>query len=87
MTERRRRGGRGKDVVLQPPLLDQHADFATPWDLLELLEAAHGPLDIMVEAKAKDLAVLWLRRQLQRVAPDVAAREGASGPERRAAAG
>jgi hypothetical protein len=29
----------------------------------------------MLEAKAKDLAVLWLRRQLAALAPDVAAAE------------
>ncbi len=60
---------------LQPPLLDQHADFLTPWDLLTLLEAADRPLDVMVEAKAKDLSILWLRRSLERVAPEAASRE------------
>jgi UV DNA damage endonuclease len=65
-------------VTQRPPLVDQHADFAAPWDLLELLSAAPGPLDVMVEAKAKDLAVLWLRRQLHRVAPAAAAAEGAT---------
>ncbi|MDQ3874500.1 MAG: UV DNA damage repair endonuclease UvsE [Actinomycetota bacterium] len=70
-----RETGRGREVRLVAPLLDQHADFATPWDLLELLRAAPGSLDVMVEAKAKDLAVLWLRRQLERVAPAAAARE------------
>jgi UV DNA damage endonuclease len=52
---------------LRPPLLSQHADFVTPWDLAAVLEAAPGPLDIMVEAKAKDLAVLWLRAAAERV--------------------
>jgi UV DNA damage endonuclease len=69
--------GRG----LQPPLPTQHADFATPWDLLSLLQSAPGPLDVMVEAKGKDLAVLWLRSALARFAPEVAEAE-----ERRAAA-
>ena len=69
----------------RPPRLDSHADFATPWDAAELLRAAPGPLDVMVEAKAKDLAVLWLRRQLERVEPELAAAEacrgaGARGP-------
>lgn len=59
----------------QPPLLDQHADFLTPWDLLTLLEASDRPLDVMVEAKAKDLAILWLRRALERVAPLAASGE------------
>ena len=66
-SERRRSGSRRKDVRLLPPALAQHADFATPWDLLELLAAAPGPIDVMVEAKAKDLAVLWLREQLERL--------------------
>lgn len=69
-TELRSVGGR-----LRPPLLDQHADFLHPWDLLALLDAADRPLDVMVEAKAKDLAVEWLRAALARVAPAVAACE------------
>ena len=65
----------------RPPLLDQHADFVTPWDLIELLDAAGRPVDVMLEAKAKDLAVAWVRRQLERVAPEyAAAEEGASPP-------
>jgi UV DNA damage endonuclease len=52
---------------LRAPLLSQHADFVTPWDLAALLDAAPGPLDVMVEAKAKDLAVLWLRTAVERV--------------------
>ena len=67
--------GRGKDLRLVAPLLDQHADFVTPWDLLELLELAPRPVDVMLEAKAKDLALLWLREQLARVAPEAAAAE------------
>ncbi len=57
------------------PLLDQHADFVTPWDLRELLDAAGRPVDVMIEAKAKDLAVVWLRKQLERLWPDYAAAE------------
>ena len=71
----------------RPPLLDQHADFVPPWDLLALLEAADRALDVMVEAKAKDLAVEWLRRSLERVAPEVAAREERGGSSGRAARG
>ena len=66
---------RGRKQVAVAPLLDQHADFVTPWDLDELLAAAPGPVDVMIEAKAKDLAVEWLRTQLARVAPRVAAAE------------
>jgi UV DNA damage endonuclease len=71
--------GRGKAAKPIPPLLDQHADFATPWDLQALVELAPGPLDVVVEAKAKDLAVLWLRDQAARVVPALAAAEERNG--------
>ena len=67
--------GRGAAARLVPPLVDQHADFVTPWDLAELLRLAPRPLDVMLEAKAKDLALLWLREQLARVDPVAAAAE------------
>lgn len=73
--KRAARGGSKAREVLMPPLLDQHADFVTPWDLMELLDAAPGPVDVMLEAKAKDLAVIWLRTQLARVSPPHAAAE------------
>lgn len=67
------------------PLLDQHSDFASPWDLVELLSAARAPVDVMIEAKAKDLAVEWMRTQLERLFPAVAAAEerGAATAEER----
>jgi len=73
--ERKRAGVRGKETRLVPPLLDQHADFASPWDVGAVIRSAPGPLDVMVEAKAKDLAILWLRAQLARVDPGLAAAE------------
>ncbi len=45
--------GRGKTIRLVPPLLDQHADFTTPWDVADVLHLAPGPLDVMLEAKAR----------------------------------
>ena len=65
---------RTRDHVVTPPL-GPHADLVTPWDFLELLRAARAPLDVMLEAKAKDVALTWLRRQLAVLAPDVAAAE------------
>ena len=59
----------------RPPRLEQHADLVSPWDMLELVRAAQAPIDVMLEAKAKDLALLWLREQLPRVAPDAALTE------------
>jgi UV DNA damage endonuclease len=69
-----------KKKLARPPLLDQHADFATPWDLAALLSAAPGAVDVMVEAKAKDLAVDWLRVQMERVLPELAAAEERQAP-------
>lgn len=67
--------GKGAAAKLVPPLVDQHADFVTPWDLAELLRIAPGPLDVVLEAKAKDLAVVWLRDHLARRFPELAAAE------------
>jgi UV DNA damage endonuclease len=66
---------RGREKVPVAPLLDQHADFATPWDLAQLLSAAARPVDVMIEAKAKDLAVDWVRLQMERLFPALAAAE------------
>ena len=75
LVQRRRPGQRKAETVAVPPLLDQHADFVPPWDLLGLLRLLDRPCDVMVEAKAKDLAIAFLRTGLLRVAPDAAAAE------------
>jgi UV DNA damage endonuclease len=80
VVKRRMRGERGFRRIHVAPRLDQHADFVPPWDLAALLHIAPGPLDVMVEAKAKDLAVLALRAQLARVEPDLAAAEERTRP-------
>jgi UV DNA damage endonuclease len=67
--------GRGPDARLVPPLLSQHADFVSPWDAAAVLRAAPGPLDLMLEAKAKDVALLWLRDRLAGVDPELSAAE------------
>ncbi|MCV0402830.1 MAG: UV DNA damage repair endonuclease UvsE [Chloroflexi bacterium] len=65
---------RRRDVVV-PPALGPHADLVSPWDFIELIRSARGPLDVMLEAKAKDVALLWLRGRLAVLAPEVAAAE------------
>ncbi|HEX6940969.1 MAG TPA: UV DNA damage repair endonuclease UvsE [Longimicrobiales bacterium] len=56
---------RGKSVRIEPPLLRQHADFVDPWTFADLLhEIRDARCDVMIEAKAKDLAVLKLRSDL-----------------------
>ena len=59
-------------LALPRSRLEADADFIAPWDLRALLASATRPLDVMLEAKAKDLALLWLRRQAD---ADVAAAE------------
>jgi UV DNA damage endonuclease len=65
------------ETVLQPPIWTGHADFLNPFEFITFMRTAHGlDFDVMLEAKTKDLAVLRIRRDLQRYAPDVAARFG-----------
>jgi UV DNA damage endonuclease len=62
---------------IQMPLPNQHSDFLHPFEFIDLLRAARAaqlrPFDIMLEAKAKDLALLRLREQIGKFAPDLAA--------------
>ena len=62
---------------LQAPLPNQHSDFLDPFTFIDLLETAARlrtrPFDVMLEAKAKDLALLRLREQLREYAPSLSA--------------
>jgi UV DNA damage endonuclease len=52
-------------VQLEAPLLKQHADYIDPWTFADFIGSLRDvPFDIMLEAKAKDLALLKLRRDL-----------------------
>lgn len=73
--ERARVGRRGVERRPVVPPLSAHADLVSPWDLERTVRAAEAPLDVMLEAKGKDLALLALRRALASVAPDVARAE------------
>lgn len=70
----RRAGG----TVVAAPLANQHSDFINPFEAIELLQAAQGlpAFDILLEAKAHDLALLRLRAQLAYFAPALAATVG-----------
>lgn len=61
---------------VQMPLPNQHSDFINPFECIDLLRAARQlglrDFDIMLEAKAKDLALLRLRAQIARFAPELA---------------
>jgi UV DNA damage endonuclease len=57
---------KGKQITVQPPLLRQHADYIDPWTFAEFLERlGDRKFDVMLEAKAKDLALLKLRDDLE----------------------
>ncbi|MDQ6808743.1 MAG: UV DNA damage repair endonuclease UvsE [Verrucomicrobiota bacterium] len=64
---------RKRKAVLQPPVWTGHADFCNPFEFITFFRLVGGHnFDVMLEAKSKDLALLRLRRDLQRYAPDVA---------------
>jgi UV DNA damage endonuclease len=57
-----------------PPRHGQHADYIQPFEFADFVVAARGqpPFDVMLEAKAADLALLRLREDLRRFAPELA---------------
>jgi UV DNA damage endonuclease len=61
---------------IQMPLPNQHSDFINPFSFIDLLKLSRNaglrPFDIMLEAKAKDLALLRLRQLVEHYAPDIA---------------
>ncbi len=64
----------GQHAAVLPPRPGQHADFIDAGTLQRLLGAARGlpPFDLMLEAKAGDLALLRLRTEIARRAPSLA---------------
>ena len=70
-----RRLHRNGEWRIQMPLPNQHSDFINPFEFIDLLksvrEAGLRPFDIMLEAKAKDLALLRLRQLVDRYAPEL----------------
>ena len=72
-----RRSVRQGALHLQLPLPNQHSDFIHPFEFIDFMQGAREaglpPFDIMLEAKAKELALVRLRQQLARYAPELAA--------------
>jgi len=66
----------GKRPMLQPPLWTQHADYINPFEFIAFLRSAEGlpEFDVLLECKAKDLALLRLRADLAHYAPELAVR-------------
>lgn len=67
----RRRPGR---VEASLPRREEHADLLNPFEALTFLRLAEGvrPFDVMLEARASDVALLRLRDDLGRLAPALA---------------
>ncbi|KQR72970.1 UV DNA damage repair endonuclease UvsE [Rhizobium sp. Leaf341] len=76
---------RKKTVRHVAPVFTGHADFCNPFEFATFMRIAEGlDFDVMLEAKAKDLALLRLRPDLLRYAPDVAARFGLTASDHQA---
>lgn len=68
--------------VLQPPLWTAHADYIHPFEFIRFAsETKDLQFDIMLEAKAKDLALHRLRQDILRYAPELQDRFDAIGAE------
>ncbi|HEX2529131.1 MAG TPA: UV DNA damage repair endonuclease UvsE [Geminicoccus sp.] len=73
---------RKSTLVNMAPVWTGHADFCNPFEFATFMRVVDGlEFDVMLEAKAKDLALGRLRPDLLRYAPDVASRFGLSGAE------
>ncbi len=79
MREVKRRDRQTKKLrkVAVAPVWTGHADFCSPFEFAAFMRLAEGlEFDVMLESKVKDVALIRLRPDLLRYAPDVAARFG-----------
>ena len=69
---------RAKFTTVQiAPVWTGHADYIQPFEFMGFMRAAARlDFDVMLEAKVKDMALLRLRPDMLRYAPDVAAQFG-----------
>lgn len=69
-TELRRLGATGR---WKAPTWTEHSDFCNPFEFVAFLQAAADmqAFDVMLEAKARDLAVQQIREDLRRFAPSL----------------
>jgi UV DNA damage endonuclease len=76
ITRKNRKTGK-QEKILAAPVWTNHADFSNPFEFANFMRMAAGlEFDVMLESKAKDLALTRLRSDLPCYAPDVAARFG-----------
>jgi UV DNA damage endonuclease len=76
VARKNRKTGR-QEKVYAAPVWTGHADFCNPFEFATFMRTASGlEFDVMLEAKAKDLALIRLRPDILRFAADIAARFG-----------
>lgn len=76
VSRKNRRTGKTEKVPVAP-VWTGHADFCNPFEFLTFMRMASGlEFDVMLESKAKDLALIRLRPDMLRYADDVAPRFG-----------
>jgi UV DNA damage endonuclease len=83
LVERRSRTTGKAEQVQAPPVWSGHSDYLNPFEVIAFLRGAAGlpDFDVMLESKLKDVALLRLREDLARYAPDVAARLAGPAPQ------
>ena len=75
--KRRDKTTRRIKTIAVAPVWTGHADFCSPFEFAGFMREVAGlTFDVMLESKVKDLALLRLRPDLLRYAPDVAVRFG-----------
>jgi UV DNA damage endonuclease len=76
LVRKNRKTGKSETVNVAP-VWTGHADFVQPFEFINFMRLVNGlEFDVMLEAKSKDLALIKLRPDLLRYAPDVAQRFG-----------
>jgi UV DNA damage endonuclease len=71
-----RKTGKGETVFVAP-VWTGHADFCNPFEFSTFIRTVNDlDFDVMLESKSKDLALIRLRADLLKYAPDVAKRFG-----------
>ena len=66
-------GDAANPTRIQRSRWNYHSDYVNPFEFIDFLRMAEGlrPFDVMLEVRAKDLALLQLRQDLARFAPDL----------------
>ena len=73
-------GAGGEEPKVRQTRWMYHADYVNPFEFIDFMRMAAGlpAFDVMLEVRAKDLALTQLRDDLRRFAPDLAERLGDS---------